>query len=147
MSTLRGFVYRVISPNWPQLWPASRRDARGPWAADIGDGSWNDPDWEDEALTNLAHVTAEPNGESGHVIAYSLKPMVCIKHFDGAKSWHVAEKVHPDPWGLTFEEAERIRELSAESPTISHAALYDLVLKVKTDTMRKENAKRAEERP
>lgn len=58
-TTLRGFVYRVIAPGWPMLWPASPWTAETPWMADIGEGSWNDPDWEDVALADLGRYATQ----------------------------------------------------------------------------------------
>lgn len=89
------------------------------------------------ALRDRAAVVVGPHGErTGHVIAYSNKPMVCIARPDGTKSWHVAELVNRDPAGLTYEEAEKARELANLSGGPSEAALLDLVAAVKRDAFR-----------
>ena len=92
----------------------------------------------DGALTDRAAVVAGPHGEhTGHVIAYSIKPMVCIQHqWDGTKSWHVAEHVRRDPGGLTYDEVERARQLANVAGGPSEAAVLDLVAAVKRDALR-----------
>ena len=75
----------------------------------------------EKALTDRAAVTiAGPRMESGipttlgagHVIAYSVKPMVCIVKADGSKSWHVAELAIRDDIALTLDEVKEVQQLA-----------------------------------
>lgn len=91
----------------------------------------------EKALEERAAVVVGPHGEhTGHVVAYSVNPMVCVRRPDGTQSWHVASLVSRDPAGLTFEEAERARELANVVGGPSEAALLDLVAAVKRDAIR-----------
>lgn len=92
----------------------------------------------EEALNECAAVVVGPHGEhTGHVIAYSTDPMVCVKQqTDGTQSWHVASLVTRDPGGLTYAEAERARHLANVAGGPSERALLDLVAAVKRDAIR-----------
>lgn len=90
----------------------------------------------EKALEDCAAVTVGPHGERiGHVIAYSVKPMVCVKHYDGTKTWCVAELVKRDNDGLTYTEAEKARALANLDGGPSESALLDLLAAVKRDAI------------
>jgi hypothetical protein len=91
----------------------------------------------EKALEDCAAVTAGPYGDRiGHVVAYSVKPMVCVMHYDGSKSWCVADLVKRDDAGLTYAEAEKARALANVGGGPSEAALLDLLAAVKRDAIR-----------
>lgn len=90
----------------------------------------------EKALEDCAAVVVGPHGERiGHVIGYSVKPMVLVKHYDGTQTWNVAELVKRDECGLTYAEAEKARALANVAGGPSESALLDLLAAVKSDAI------------